>query len=76
LLRRHWRKVQRVANGLLARKTLSAAETDALIDSVTSRDERARAKRIAAARKPLRDEFSPRPQKAIALFAAARRPVR
>jgi ATP-dependent Zn protease len=58
LLRRHWRKVECVANALISHKTLSAAEIDALIDTVTSPDERARAARIDTARKPLRDELA------------------
>jgi hypothetical protein len=58
LLRRHWRKVECVADALVSDKTLSAAEIDALIDNVTTSDERARAARIDAARKPLRDELA------------------
>jgi len=55
LLRRHWRKVEVVTEALLARKTLSGVEIDAIIRTVTTPRERDIAKRIRAARKPLRD---------------------
>jgi hypothetical protein len=58
LLRRHWRKVDCVANALLTHKTLSAAKIDALIDTVTTPEERAVNERIEKARKPLRDELA------------------
>jgi len=57
LLRRHWRKVEAVAEALLARKTLSAAEIDALIEAETTPRERDIAERIEAARKPEREMY-------------------
>jgi DNA-binding TFAR19-related protein (PDSD5 family) len=55
-LRRHWPKVERVAQELLAKKTLTAAEIDALVGQMMTPDERERVARIELARKPLRDQ--------------------
>jgi ATP-dependent Zn protease len=55
LLRRHWRKAERVAESLLIRKTLSGPEIDALIRNATTPHERAITKRIEAARKADRE---------------------
>jgi ATP-dependent Zn protease len=54
LLRRHWYKVEAVAEALLVRKTLTAAEIDAIIEKVTTPRERVIARRIEAARKPIK----------------------
>lgn len=58
LLRRHWRKIEQVAQALLRAKTLTAVEIDALIEQVTQQNEREVAARIKLARKPLRDEYA------------------
>jgi ATP-dependent Zn protease len=55
LLRRHWYKVERVAESLLIRKTLSGPDIDALIRKATTSHERAIAKRIEAPRKADRE---------------------
>jgi hypothetical protein len=58
LLRRHWRKIEQVAQALLRAKTLTAVEIDALIEQVTQQNEREVAAPIKLARKPLRDEYA------------------
>jgi ATP-dependent Zn protease len=58
LLRRHWRKVEAVAETLLVHKTLSGAEINAIIGKQTTSRERAITKRIEAARKPIRDQVA------------------
>ena len=58
LLRRHWRKIEQVAQALLRARTLTAVEIDALIEQVTQQNEREVAARIKLARKPLRDEYA------------------
>jgi hypothetical protein len=58
LLRRHWPKVERVAQALLEHKTLTAEAIDALIDTATTAQERAIAARIETVRQPLRDWYA------------------
>jgi hypothetical protein len=58
LLRRHWPKVERVAEALLDSRTLTGEEIDALIDSVTTATERDIAARIETVRQPLRDWYA------------------
>ncbi|MGY8679792.1 hypothetical protein Q2941_18630 [Bradyrhizobium sp. UFLA05-153] len=59
LLRRHWRKVEAVAEALLASKTLSGAEIDAIIDRVTPTAERQAAERVQVAReRDLREKMA------------------
>jgi ATP-dependent Zn protease len=57
LLRRHWKKVDAVADALLGRKTLSGAKVDAIIKNVTPRRERAIAKRVTVAQRRLSSDF-------------------
>jgi hypothetical protein len=54
LLRQHWHKVVAVAEALLIKKTLAETEIDTVIRKVTTPREQAIARRIAAARKPMR----------------------
>jgi ATP-dependent Zn protease len=54
LLRRHWHKVEVVVEALLVRKTLTGPEIDAIIEKVTTPRERVIARRIDAARKPMK----------------------
>lgn len=53
LLRRHWHKVEAVAEQLLVHKTLSGRKIDTIISRVTRPRERAITKRIAMARKSM-----------------------
>jgi ATP-dependent Zn protease len=53
LLRRHWHKVEAVAEQLLVRKSLSGHEIDSVIRKVTTPLERAIARRIVMARKSM-----------------------
>jgi hypothetical protein len=57
LLRRHWPKVERIAQALLASQKLSAAQIDALFGETILQQDRERAAKIAAARKPYRDQW-------------------
>jgi ATP-dependent Zn protease len=59
LLRHHWHKVVAVAQALLVKKTLTGPEIDAIITNVTTPRERTIAKRIEAARKPMRASMPP-----------------
>jgi ATP-dependent Zn protease len=54
LLRRHWHKVEAIVEALLVRKTLSAAEINAIIEKVTTPREHVIVKRIERARKPIK----------------------
>jgi hypothetical protein len=59
LLRRHWPKVEAVAQALRERKKLSGAEIDAIIDRVTTSGERQAAERVQVARdKNLREKMA------------------
>jgi hypothetical protein len=57
ILLRHWPKVEHVAKTLLAARTLTGEQIDALIAEKTTPREREIARRIDIVRKPDRDEY-------------------